>query len=217
MRRTPAQHTQGRSVYLLFEEDHHLAEDSRPNRLLRHADNTFTNLSPNENSSMKNMIDDAIYSASPEIACRRYNPSLGIVLTAGSIALLWANSHVSLFTENDMLSQWNLLISSCILCTGIVMICYRVARHGRRREGQRTGERLYRSEYSFEAHDLPKVQSAIECGNFAVLQNLPRSYQPAAQVICYRTDSGSLIAAQVLMNRQPTGEIKVFRAGEYDF
>ena len=39
----------------------------------------------------------------------------------------------------------------------------------------------------------------------------------AAQVICYRTDSGSLIAAQVLMNRQPTGEIKVFRAGEYDF
>ena len=65
------------------------------------------------------MIDDAIYSASPEIACRRYNPSLGIVLTAGSIALLWANSHVSLFTENDMLSQWNLLISSCILCTGI--------------------------------------------------------------------------------------------------
>ena len=75
---------------------------------------------------MKNMIDDAIYSASPEIACRRYNPSLGIVLTAGSIALLWANSHVSLFTENDMLSQWNLLISSCILCTGIVMICYRL-------------------------------------------------------------------------------------------
>ena len=52
---------------------------------------------------MKNMIDDAIYSASPEITCRRYNPSLGIVLTAGSIALLWANSHVSLFTENDML------------------------------------------------------------------------------------------------------------------
>ena len=75
---------------------------------------------------MKNMIDDAIYSASPEITCRRYNPSLGIVLTAGSIALLWANSHVSLFTENDMLSQWNLLISSCILCTGIVMICYRL-------------------------------------------------------------------------------------------
>lgn len=82
---------------------------------------------------------------------------------------------------------------------------------------KRSRERLYRSEYSFEAHDLPKVQSAIECGNFAVLQNLPRSYQPAAQVICYRTDSGSLIAAQVLMNRQPTGEIKVFRAGEYDF
>ena len=68
MRRTPAQHTQGRSVYLLFEEDHHLAEDSRSNRTLLHADNTFTNLSPNENSSMKNMIDDAIYSASPEIA-----------------------------------------------------------------------------------------------------------------------------------------------------
>ena len=83
--------------------------------------------------------------------------------------------------------------------------------------GREAEPRLYRSEYSFEAHDLPKVQSAIECGNFAVLQNLPRSYQPAAQVICYRTDSGSLIAAQVLMNRQPTGEIKVFRAGEYDF
>ena len=166
---------------------------------------------------MKNMIDDAIYSASPEIACRRYNPSLGIVLTAGSITRLWANSHASLFTENDMLSQWNLLISSCILCTGIVMICYRLFGDSSAPVEKRSRERLYRSEYSFEAHDLPKVQSAIECGNFAVLQNLPRSYQPAAQVICYRTDSGSLIAAQVLMNRQPTGEIKVFRAGEYDF
>ena len=166
---------------------------------------------------MKNMIDDAIYSASPEIACRRYNPSLGIVLTAGSITLLWANSHASLFTENDMLSQWNLLISSCILCTGIVMICYRLFGDSSAPVEKRSRERLYRSEYSFEAPDLPTVQSAIECGNFAVLQNLPRSYQPAAQVICYRTDSGSLIAAQVLMNRQPTGEIKVFRAGEYDF
>ena len=124
---------------------------------------------------MKNMIDDAIYSASPEITCRRYNPSLGIVLTAGSIALLWANSHVSLFTENDMLSQWNLLISSCILCTGIVMICYRLFGDSSAPVEKRSRERLYRSEYS------------------------------------------SLIAAQVLMNRQPTGEIKVFRAGEYDF
>ena len=121
---------------------------------------------------MKNMIDDAIYSASPEITCRRYNPSLGIVLTAGSIALLWANSHVSLFTENDMLSQWNLLISSCILCTGIVMICYRLFGDSSAPVEKRSRERLYRSEYSFEAHDLPKVQSAIECGNFAVLQNL---------------------------------------------
>lgn len=144
MRRTPAQHTQGRSVYLLFEEDHHLAEDSRSNRTLLHADNTFTNLSPNENSSMKNMIDDAIYSASPEIACRRYNPSLGIVLTAGSITLLWANSHASLFTENDMLSQWNLLISSCILCTGIVMICYRLFGDSSAPVEKRSRERLYR-------------------------------------------------------------------------
>ena len=111
---------------------------------------------------MKNMIDDAIYSASPEIACRRYNPSLGIVLTAGSITLLWANSHASLFTENDMLSQWNLLISSCILCTGIVMICYRLFGDSSAPVEKRSRERLYRSEYSFEAHDLPKVQSAIE-------------------------------------------------------
>ena len=28
---------------------------------------------------------------------------------------------------------------------------------------------------------------------------------------------GTLTHEQVLMNRQPTGEIKVFRAGEYDF
>lgn len=166
---------------------------------------------------MNNTIDDAIYTASPEIMRRRYNPTLGIVLTAGSIALLWANSHVSLFTQSDMLSQWNLFISSCILCTGIVMICYRLFGDSSAPVDRQNRERLYRSEYSFEAHDLMKVQSAIENGNFAVLQNLPRSYQPAAQVICYRTDSGSLIAAQVLMNRQPTGQIKVFRNGEYNF
>ena len=135
---------------------------------------------------MKNMIDDAIYSASPEITCRRYNPSLGIVLTAGSIALLWANSHVSLFTENDMLSQWNLLISSCILCTGIVMICYRLFGDSSAPVEKRSRERLYRSEYSFEAHDLSKVQSAIECGNFSVLQNLPSGHLlPDGQRVAY--------------------------------
>ena len=122
---------------------------------------------------MKNMIDDAIYSASPEITCRRYNPSLGIVLTAGSIALLWANSHVSLFTENDMLSQWNLLISSCILCTGIVMICYRLFGDSSAPVEKRSRERLYRSEYSFEAHDLPKVQSAQLCGTAEPAPQLP--------------------------------------------
>ena len=166
---------------------------------------------------MKNTIDDAIYTASPEIIRRRYNPLPGIVLTVGSIALLWANSNVGLFQESDMLSQWNLLISSCALCTGIVMICYRLFGDSSAPVEKQSRERLYRSEYTFETNYLQKVQSAIESGDFTILQQLPHSYQPATQVICYRTDSGSLIAAQVLKNQQPDGDIKVFRAGEYDF
>ncbi|WP_295935281.1 hypothetical protein [uncultured Alistipes sp.] len=166
---------------------------------------------------MKNTIDDAIYTASPEIICRRYNPILGVVLTVASIALLWANYNVAFFAEHEMLSQWNLLISSCLLCTGIVMICYRLFGDSSAPYDRQSNERLYRSEYSFELQDLPKVQTAIEKGQFSLLLKLPRSYQPAAQLICYRTDSGSLIAAQVLKNSKPAGEIKVFHAGEYDF
>lgn len=166
---------------------------------------------------MTKTIDDAIYSASPEITRHRYNPLPGILLTAASIALLWANANVELFDKYEMLSQWNLLISSCMLCTGIVMICYRLFGDSSAPVEKQSRERLYRSEYSFEAHDLPKVQAAVENGDFTLLQRLPRSYQPAAQVVCYRTDSGSLIAAQIVANRRPAGEIKVFHAGEYDF
>lgn len=166
---------------------------------------------------MKTMIDDAIYTASPEIIYHRYNPLLGIVLTAGSIALLWANSNVAPFTENEILYQWNLLISSCILCTGLVMICYRLFGDSLAPIEKKSRERLYRTEFSFEKSDLPKVEAAVANGNFSLLQTLPHSYQPATQVICYRTDSGSLLAAQIVANRQPASEIRIFHDGEYDF
>ena len=39
--------------------------------------------------------------------CRRYNPVVGIVLTAGSIALLLDPLHVQSLCKDDMLSQWN--------------------------------------------------------------------------------------------------------------
>ena len=74
----------------------------------------------------KNHIDRAIYHASKDIVCRRYNPLAGIVLTIVGAALLWANYHVSYFDERELLAQWNLLLSSCLLLTGLTMICYRL-------------------------------------------------------------------------------------------
>lgn len=162
-------------------------------------------------------IDDAIYHVSPEIIRHRYNPLLGIVLTALSIFLLWANSNSAIFEQNDMFAQWNLLFSSCLLCAGLTMICYRFFGDSSAPVDKKNRERLYRSEYSFEQHDLPRVRTAIESGDFTLLQTLPRSFQPAAQVVCYRTDSGSMIAAQVLVNREPTCEVRIYRAGEYEF
>lgn len=164
---------------------------------------------------MKTNIDNTIYTASPEITRRRYNPLLGIILTAGSIALLWANEHVELFQIHEMLYQWNLLISSCILCTGLTMICYRFFGDSSAPVEKKTKERLYRTEFSFEANDLSKVVTAVEQGNFARLKQLPRCYQSAAQVVCYCTDSGSVMAAQVLRNQEPASDIRIFHAGEY--
>ena len=164
---------------------------------------------------MKTNIDNSIYTASPEITRRRYNPLLGIVLTAGSIALLWTNETSEVFQMNDMLYQWNLLFSSCLLCTGLTMICYRFFGDSSAPVEKKTKERLYRTEHSFEAHDLPKVVAAVEQGNFAMLKQLPRCYQSAAQVICYSTDSGSVMAAQVLRNQEPASDIRIFHAGEY--
>lgn len=166
---------------------------------------------------MKKYIDEAIFTASPEIIRNRYNPLLGFVITVVSIFLLWGNENLELFAQHELLLQWNLLISSCLLCTGLTMVCYRFFGDSSAPVEKTTRERLYRSEYSFEPADLSKVQAAVEHGNFTILQKLPRSYQPTAQVICYRTDSGSMIAAQVIANHEPTGEIRVFRAGEYEF
>lgn len=164
---------------------------------------------------MKNNIDNTIYTASPEITRRRYNPLLGIVFTAGSIALLWANEQTAFFQQHDMLYQWNLLISSCILCTGITMICYRFFGDSSAPVEKKTKQRLYRTEHSFEVHDLPKVMAAVEQGNFTMLKQLPRCYQSAAQVICYATDSGSVLAAQVLRNQEPESDVRIFHTGEY--
>lgn len=162
------------------------------------------------------MIDDAIYTASPEIARHRYNPILGILITAASIALLWANTNTRFFDEHELIAQWNLLISLCMLCTGLTMVCYWSFGDSSAPVEKKTRERLYRMEYSFEKNELPRITAAIEKGNFALLQQLPRSYQPSAQVIYYRTDSGSMIAAQVLINHEPASDIRVFHQGEYE-
>lgn len=164
-----------------------------------------------------NTIDDAIYTASTEIARHRYNPLLGIILTALSIFGLWANVNLYLFEQHELLGQWNLLICSCVLCTGLTMICYRLFGDSSSPIEKQSHEKLFRSEYSFEVNELPKITAAVEAGDFTMLQKLPRSYQPSMQVICYRTDSGSVIAAQVLRNQEPAGPIRVFRQGEYAF
>lgn len=166
---------------------------------------------------MNKLIDDAIYTASPDIVRHRYNPLLGMVLTVAALALLWANSNVALFENSAPLSQWNLLISSCILCTGLTMVCYRYFGDSSAPLEKQSRERLFRSEYSFDTQELPRVQEAVERGDFELLNRLPHSYQPAAQVVCYRTESGSLIAAQVLRQQRPASEIVVFRDGEYTF
>lgn len=169
------------------------------------------------NNSIDNTIDNTIYTASPEIIRHRYNPILGFLLTGASVFGLWANSTMPVFDENELLGQWNLLISSCVLCTGLTMICYWLFGDSSSPVEKKSRERLYRSEYCFEVTQLPKVAAAVEEGNFTLVQQLPRSYQPSTQVICYRTDSGSVIAAQVLKNHEPAGPIHVFRKGEYAY
>ena len=80
-----------------------------------------------------------------------------------------------------------------------------------------TGERLYRSEYFFETSELPRIREAVETGDFSLIGKLPRSYQPAAEVVCYRTESGSILAAQLLQRHEPQCDVLVFREGNYTF
>ncbi|MEG1700061.1 MAG: hypothetical protein RR270_02140 [Alistipes sp.] len=166
---------------------------------------------------MNKLIDDAIYTVSPEIVRHRYNPLIGIVLTVASIFLLWANSHSAIFEQHEMLSQWNLLLSSCMLCTGAVMICYWLFGDSSAPIEKQSHQRLYRSEFSFDMHELPKIATAVSNGDFTQLQKLPRCFQPTVQVVCYRTDSGSVLASQIVVNRAPSDDIKIFHAGEYKF
>lgn len=165
----------------------------------------------------KNHIDRAIYHVSKDIVCRRYNPLAGIVLTIVGAALLWANYHVSYFDERELLAQWNLLLSSCLLLTGLTMICYRLFGDSSAPVERATGERLYRSEYFFETSELPRIREAVETGDFSLIGKLPRSYQPAAEVVCYRTESGSILAAQLLQRHEPQCDVLVFREGNYTF
>lgn len=165
----------------------------------------------------KTHIDRAIYHASEHIICHRYNPLPGIVLSLAGGALMWANFHTAYFETRDLLAQWNLLLSCCLLLTGITMICYRLFGDSSAPVERGTGERLYRSAYYFETSELPRIREAVETGNFALLGKLPRSYQPAAEVICYRTESGSLLAAQLLQRHEPQCGVLVFPKGTYTF
>lgn len=165
---------------------------------------------------MNQHIDKAVYNANKDlIASKRYNPLLGILLTAASIVMLWGNSSAQFLIDNDMLSQWNLLLALTMLSTGLTMICYYLFGDSISAVDKTSGERLYRSEYFFETNELPKITQAIEQGNFSLLEQMPKSYQPAAQVIIYKSDSGSLVAAQALQYQNPVCDIIVFKKGEY--
>ncbi|MEG2366323.1 MAG: hypothetical protein RSB29_06195 [Alistipes sp.] len=163
-------------------------------------------------------IDSAIYVVSPDtISKRHYSPLLGILLTIVSVALLWANSHVDWFLLHELAAQWNMLLSSCLLCAGISMICYSLFGDSTAPIEKGSRERLYRTEFAFEAADFARAKAAFEAGDFVRLRKMPRSYQAAVQVICYRTDSGSLAAAQLLRQQQPESDIRIFHEGEYAF
>lgn len=165
----------------------------------------------------KKHIDRAIYTASEDIVCRRYNPWAGILLTLAGAGLLWADYNVSFFEERDLLSQWTLLAAVCLLLTGGTMICYRLFGDSSAPVYRSTGERLHRNEYFVEPSELPRIREAVRTGDFSLLGKLPRSYQPAAEVVCYRTESGSILAAQLLQRHEPECEVLVFKEGAYTF
>lgn len=161
-------------------------------------------------------IDKAVFTADNRlIARKRYNPTLGIALTVAGAALLWANSFLPFFTTHELLSQWNVLLAGILLIVGGTMICYYLFGDSTSARDKASGEQLYRSEYFFEAPELPRLTHAIESGDFTSLEKLPRSYQSAAQVVVYRTDSGSVIAAQALQHHLPVCAVKVFKQGDY--
>lgn len=160
-------------------------------------------------------IDQAIYHASNQIVRRRYNPLSGILLTLAGGALIWANYHTPFFEAHELPAQWNLLVSSCLLLTGLTMICYRLFGDSSAPIEHITGQRLYRTAYSFEASELPRLRRAVEAGDFTLLNKLPHSYQPAVEVVCYRTESGSLLAAQLLQRHEPLSGVLVFRKDTY--
>ncbi|MEG1672836.1 MAG: hypothetical protein RRZ83_05800 [Alistipes sp.] len=163
-------------------------------------------------------IDSAIYVASPNtITKRHYSPLLGVILTAVAVAALWANANVGWFALHELAAQWNMLLSSCLLCVGISMICYSLFGDSSAPIEKKTHERLYRTEFAFESADYARAKAAFEAGDFVRLRSMPRSYQAAVQVICYRTDSGSLAAAQLLRQQQPESDIRIFHEGEYAF
>lgn len=169
---------------------------------------------------MKNHIDEAIYSLSPDtVVGRRYNPLLGIIITAvAAVAMIGAN-YVEPFASDRDLYQYVMMAGFLVLVTGATMICYWLFGDSTHPYYVPTNEKLLRTDMTFNAADANRVETLVAAGDFKALENLPRSSASGLVVIVYSAASGKFAAAQTLEyvphEYQPISEPHVFEEGKF--
>lgn len=169
---------------------------------------------------MQNNIDEMIYSISSDtIVGRRYNPLLGIIITAIGAAMFFVNSFIEPFASNLEMHQWMMMGAICVLVVGATMVAYWLFGDSTHPYYKPSSEKMQRTELSFDKVDLNRIVALVEAGDFKALESIPRSNSSSVLVIIYATDSDSVAVAQVQEyiphEYHPVTDILIFKQGEF--
>lgn len=169
---------------------------------------------------MKKHIDEVLYSISPDtVVARRYNPILGIVITAVAAVAMIAGNYVEPFASDRDLFQYLMMGGFMVLATGATMICYWLFGDSVRPYYKPTNEKMKRTDLNFNISDVNRIEALVAAGDFKTLESLPRSSASGLIVVVYATPSGKCAIAQTLEyvphEYQPINDARLFEEGKF--
>lgn len=160
-------------------------------------------------------IDDAIYEiTAKQIARRRKNPTLSLVLLFAGLAIAGSVYFFDGIIENSTLGQVLFFVGMIAAFAGLIKTILDFTSRGKLYY-KPSGSVLRRYELRFDTPYMMKVRQFMEEGDLASLAGLPHGRTADVKAVIYKTEDNGVMMGQIFGSQRPLGETKLFRKGDF--